>query len=135
MTTESRLYNCFTRNGGNAIPKHAGPEAKVNNPTTGLTGPVNHSEEILTTSKSDGKKHGFNEANCTKLVLNRQIFMKNSYIELCETQTENSHIELCETMNKNSYIKLCETPTKNSYIEPCETPTKNSYIELCENSD
>ena len=30
-------YNCFTRNGGNAIPKHAGPEAKGSNPTTGLT--------------------------------------------------------------------------------------------------
>ena len=24
MTTESQRYNCFTRNGGNAIPKHAG---------------------------------------------------------------------------------------------------------------
>ena len=23
--TESRRYNCFTRNGGNAIPKHASP--------------------------------------------------------------------------------------------------------------
>ena len=29
--------NFFTRNGGNAIPKHAGPEGKVSNPTTGLT--------------------------------------------------------------------------------------------------
>ena len=37
MTTESQWYNCFTRNGGNAIPKHAGPEAKGSNPTTGLT--------------------------------------------------------------------------------------------------
>jgi len=37
MTTESQLYNCFTRNGGNAIPKHASPEAKGSNPTTGLT--------------------------------------------------------------------------------------------------
>ena len=27
---------CFTRNGGNAIPKHAGPEAKGGNPTAGL---------------------------------------------------------------------------------------------------
>jgi len=35
--TESQRYNCFTRNGGNAIPKHAGPEAKGSNPTTGLT--------------------------------------------------------------------------------------------------
>ena len=31
------VYNCFTRNGRNAIPKHAGPEAKGNNPTAGLT--------------------------------------------------------------------------------------------------
>ena len=33
----SQRYNCFTRNGGNVIPKHAGPEAKGNNPTAGLT--------------------------------------------------------------------------------------------------
>ena len=37
MTTEPQRYNCFTRNGGNAIPKHAGPEAEGSNPTTGLT--------------------------------------------------------------------------------------------------
>jgi len=37
MTTESQRYNCFTRNGGNAIPKHAGPDAKGSNPTTGRT--------------------------------------------------------------------------------------------------
>jgi len=37
MTTESQRYNCFIRNGGNAIPKHAGTEAEGSNPTTGLT--------------------------------------------------------------------------------------------------
>ena len=37
MTTESQRYSCFIRNGGNAIPKHAGPEAKSSSPTTGLT--------------------------------------------------------------------------------------------------
>ena len=37
MTTESLRYNCFNRNGRNAIPKQAGPEAKGSNPTTGLT--------------------------------------------------------------------------------------------------
>jgi len=37
MTTQSQRYNCFTRNGGNAIQKHAGPEAKCSNPTTALT--------------------------------------------------------------------------------------------------
>ena len=37
MTTESQQYNCFTRNAGNAIPKHAGPEAKGRSPITGLT--------------------------------------------------------------------------------------------------
>jgi len=37
MTANSQRYNCFTRNGGNAIPKHAGPEAKGSNPTAGLT--------------------------------------------------------------------------------------------------
>jgi len=37
MTNESQRYNCFTRNGGNATPKHASPEAKGSNPTTKLT--------------------------------------------------------------------------------------------------
>ena len=37
MTTKPQRYNCFIRSGGNAIPKHAGPEAKGSNPTTGLT--------------------------------------------------------------------------------------------------
>jgi len=37
MTTQSQQYNCFIRNGGNAIPKHAGPEAKGSNHTTGRT--------------------------------------------------------------------------------------------------
>jgi hypothetical protein len=37
MTAQSQRYNCFTRNGGNAIPKHADPEAEGGNPTTGLT--------------------------------------------------------------------------------------------------
>ena len=37
MMTESQWYNCFTRNGGNAIPKHASPEAKGSNPTTERT--------------------------------------------------------------------------------------------------
>ena len=35
--TESQRYNCFTRNGGNAIHKHASPEAKGSSPTAGLT--------------------------------------------------------------------------------------------------
>jgi len=61
MTTESQWYNCFTRNGGNAIPKHAGPEAEGSNPTTGLTssGLVTRSGEILTNGKSHGKKPDF----------------------------------------------------------------------------
>ena len=37
MTTKSQRYNCFTTNGGNAIPKHADPKAKGSNPTTGIT--------------------------------------------------------------------------------------------------
>ena len=37
MTTESQRYNYFTRKEGNAIPKHAGPQAKGSNPTAGLT--------------------------------------------------------------------------------------------------
>ena len=35
--SSSQRCNYFTSNGGNAIPKHAGPEAKGSNPTTGLT--------------------------------------------------------------------------------------------------
>jgi len=52
------VYNCFTRNGGNAIPKHASPEVKVAILPLDLpcSGPVTHSEEILTTGKSHGKK-------------------------------------------------------------------------------
>jgi hypothetical protein len=37
MTTESQRYNCFIRDGGNAIPKHACPEAGDSIPTAGLT--------------------------------------------------------------------------------------------------
>jgi len=37
MMTESQRYNCFPRNGGNAIPKLADTEAKGSNPTTGIT--------------------------------------------------------------------------------------------------
>ena len=37
MMTKSQQFNCFIRNGGNAIPKHAGPEAKCSDPTTGLS--------------------------------------------------------------------------------------------------
>ena len=37
MTTKTQWCNCFIRNGGNAIPKHACPEANGSNPTTGLT--------------------------------------------------------------------------------------------------
>ena len=57
MTTESHRYNCFTRNGVNAIPKHAGPEDKGSNPTAGLTllWARNHSGETLTTGTSHRK--------------------------------------------------------------------------------
>jgi len=37
MMTESQRYNCFIRNGRNAIPKQASSEAKGSNLTTGLT--------------------------------------------------------------------------------------------------
>jgi hypothetical protein len=58
MTTESQQYNCFIRNGRNAIPKHACPEVEGSNSTTGLNlyGVVTHSGEILTTGKSHKKK-------------------------------------------------------------------------------
>jgi len=41
-------------NGGNAIPKHAGPEAILPLDLP-CSGPVTHSGEILTTGKSHGK--------------------------------------------------------------------------------
>ena len=62
MTTESQRYNCFIRNGGNAIPKHAGPEAKGSNPTTGLTllwdrntfrGSFNHWQSLTKRSRTE----------------------------------------------------------------------------------
>jgi hypothetical protein len=34
---ESQPCKCFNRNGGNAIPKHAYPEAKGSNPTAGIS--------------------------------------------------------------------------------------------------
>jgi hypothetical protein len=37
MTTESKRFNFFIRNGENAIPNHACPGAKDSNPTDGLT--------------------------------------------------------------------------------------------------
>jgi hypothetical protein len=37
VMTESQRYNCFIRNGRNAIPKHACPEAIGSSPTAGLT--------------------------------------------------------------------------------------------------
>jgi hypothetical protein len=37
MTTESQRYNCFIRNGRNAIPKHACPEAISSSPSAGLS--------------------------------------------------------------------------------------------------
>jgi hypothetical protein len=57
-TTESYRYNCFTRNGGNAVPKRSCPEVKGSNPTTDLTnsGLVNHAGEILSTGKSHKNK-------------------------------------------------------------------------------
>jgi len=74
MTTESRRYNCFIRNGGNAIPKHAGPEAKGSNLTTILTllWTRNPFGEILTTGKSHGKKpdrFSLNDDTDVKMVL------------------------------------------------------------------
>jgi len=59
MTTESHSgINSFIKNAGNAIPKHAGPEAKGSNPTTGLTllWARNPMRGNLTTGKSHGKK-------------------------------------------------------------------------------
>jgi hypothetical protein len=54
MTNKSQQYNCLMRNGGNAISKHACPEAEDNNPVTGLNllCLVTHSKEILITGKS-----------------------------------------------------------------------------------
>jgi hypothetical protein len=57
ITTKSQRYNCFMRNGGNAISKHACPEAEGSNPTIGLAllWHMTHSEEILITGESHKK--------------------------------------------------------------------------------
>jgi len=56
--TESEWYHCFIRDGGNAIPKHASPEAKIAIlPLTG-SGLITLTGEILTTGKSYKKKLG-----------------------------------------------------------------------------
>jgi len=68
MTTESHRCNCFTRNGGNAIPKHASSEAKDSNPTTGLVllwaripfrGNFNHSQ----VSRKEARQIFFNDTH------------------------------------------------------------------------
>jgi hypothetical protein len=58
MTTKSQQYNGFIRNGGNAISKHACPEAKCSNPTTGhtLLWLTTHSGEILITNYQQSHK-------------------------------------------------------------------------------
>ena len=53
VTTKSQRCNCFFRNGGNAIPKRACPEAKaailpLDLPCSGI---VTHCWNILTTGK------------------------------------------------------------------------------------
>jgi len=53
MTTESQRYNCFIRNGGNAIQRLKVAILPLDLPSSG---PVTHSGEILTTGKSHGKK-------------------------------------------------------------------------------
>jgi hypothetical protein len=58
--TESERYHSFIRDGGNAIPKLAGPEAKVAILPLDLIGSgfITLTAEILTTGKSHKKKLG-----------------------------------------------------------------------------
>jgi len=60
MTTESQRYNCFTRNVGNTVPKHAIQRLKVAILPLDLpcSGSVTYSGEILTAGKSHRKKLG-----------------------------------------------------------------------------
>ena len=57
--TESEQYHCFSRNGGNAIPKHASPEAKVAFLPLDLTGSglMTLRGEILTTGNASHKSN------------------------------------------------------------------------------
>jgi hypothetical protein len=60
VLTESERYQCFVRDGGNAILKHASPEAKVAILPLDLTGSglITLTGEILTTGKFHKKKLG-----------------------------------------------------------------------------
>jgi hypothetical protein len=60
VMTDSEWYHCFVKDGENAIPKHASPEAKVAILPMDLTGSglITLTGEILTTGKSHKKKLG-----------------------------------------------------------------------------
>jgi hypothetical protein len=60
VMTKSEWYHCFVRDGGNAIPKHASPEAKIAILPLDLTGSglITLTGDILTTSKCHKKKLG-----------------------------------------------------------------------------
>jgi len=81
ITTESLWYNCFIRDEGNSIPKHACLEDKGSNSTTGL---VTYSEEILTTSKSHKNKRYksfpkyYSEVNKLRRIIKSYIKLLNS---------------------------------------------------------
>jgi len=120
MTTESQLYNCFTRIGGNAIPKHSGPKAKSSNPTAGLTllWAGNPFRELLTTGNSHGKKpdrfslknvmdvekvSGFKYASCNI----RGLGEKEEYLD--------------EILNESNIIISVITESKKKLQEPKQT--------------
>ena len=120
MTTQSQRYNCFTRNGGNAIPKHAGPDAKDSNPTTGLTccGPVTHSGGILTTGKSHGKKPD-------RFFLNEDTDVKKVSQFKCATWNirglGGKEEEIDKTLNENNIKISVITESKNKLQGTKET--------------
>jgi hypothetical protein len=110
-TTESQRYNCFTRNGGKSIPKHAGPEAKCSNPTTGLTllCPVTHSREILTTGKSHGKKQDRFSLNYDKHVLTSLLQDSGSVANVKEKKGRHVTQDLDVNRHRTDSLKTFRT--------------------------
>ena len=89
-TVPSQRYKCFTRNGGNSIPKHAGPEAKGSNPTTGLT--------LL--SAYNPSKGNFNHWQVLWITQGNETLFPNWQKESWQTFEETSRYVRPERVNK-----------------------------------
>ena len=141
MTTESQRYNCFTRNGGNAIPKHAGPEAKGSNPTTGLTllwardpfrGSFNHWQVSW---KEAGKKVPLKQENFFEVrLLNdesiRWLYIQRVKLHLNKTKGNETDIEK-EWTNLQNIIKSAA----NESLGTVKRRNRRKYLKIWDNQN